>query len=137
MLRLRSMSSPTLSRIASVSLQSPTLAKPCLQLPNPTGTRLRFFFLRPLCVSSSSSASSPAVPQISHSSKCFDAADIQPYLSCCIPNKRLRVAVLLSGGVDSSVALRLLHAAGHSCTAFYLKIWFQVRFLVCVRVVQS
>jgi len=38
----------------------------------------------------------------------------------------LRVAVLVSGGVDSSVALRLLHAAGHHCTAFYLKIWFQV-----------
>lgn len=48
------------------------------------------------------------------------------HLSCCMPDKRLKVAVLLSGGVDSSVALRLLHAAGHSCTAFYLKIWFQV-----------
>lgn len=36
------------------------------------------------------------------------------------------MAVLVSGGVDSSVALRLLHAAGHRCTAFYLKIWFQV-----------
>ena len=23
------------------------------------------------------------------------------------------------------MALRLLHAAGHRCTAFYLKIWFQ------------
>ncbi|GMY16288.1 trna-specific 2-thiouridylase mnma [Fagus crenata] len=46
-----------------------------------------------------------------------------------MPNtKPLRVAVLLSGGVDSSVALRLLHAAGHSCTAFYLKIWFQEDF---------
>ncbi|KAI7990543.1 tRNA-specific 2-thiouridylase MnmA [Camellia lanceoleosa] len=43
-----------------------------------------------------------------------------------MPNQNLKVAVLLSGGVDSSVALRLLHAAGHSCTAFYLKIWFQV-----------
>ncbi|KAF5187377.1 tRNA-specific 2-thiouridylase MnmA [Thalictrum thalictroides] len=42
-----------------------------------------------------------------------------------MPGKRLKVAVLLSGGVDSSVALRLLHHAGHSCTAFYLKIWFQ------------
>ncbi|KZV34001.1 mitochondrial tRNA-specific 2-thiouridylase 1-like [Dorcoceras hygrometricum] len=42
--------------------------------------------------------------------------------------KPLNVAVLLSGGVDSSVALRLLHAAGHSCTAFYLKIWFQEDF---------
>lgn len=45
-----------------------------------------------------------------------------------MPNKRLSVAVLISGGVDSSVALRLLHAAGHSCTAFYLKIWFQEDF---------
>ncbi|KHN25243.1 GTPase Der [Glycine soja] len=43
-------------------------------------------------------------------------------------NSPLRVAVLVSGGVDSSVALRLLHAAGHSCTAFYLKIWFQEDF---------
>ena len=39
----------------------------------------------------------------------------------------LRVAVLLSGGVDSSLALRLLVAAGHRCRAFYLQIWFQVR----------
>ncbi|OIW05731.1 hypothetical protein TanjilG_23517 [Lupinus angustifolius] len=43
-------------------------------------------------------------------------------------NHNLRLAVLISGGVDSSVALRLLHAAGHSCTAFYLKIWFQEDF---------
>ncbi|XP_059431346.1 uncharacterized protein LOC132164799 [Corylus avellana] len=127
MLRLRPMSSPTLSRITSVHLQSPTHVRPFLQPRNPTGTRQRFIFLRTLCVSSSPS-SSPVVPLISHSSKSFDAADIQPYLSCCIPNKRLRVAVLLSGGVDSSVALRLLHAAGHSCTAFYLKIWFQEDF---------
>ncbi|CAH8312922.1 unnamed protein product [Eruca vesicaria subsp. sativa] len=42
-----------------------------------------------------------------------------------MPNQPLRVAVLLSGGVDSSVSLSLLHAVGHSCTAFYLKIWFQ------------
>ncbi|GAY46513.1 hypothetical protein CUMW_097640, partial [Citrus unshiu] len=42
--------------------------------------------------------------------------------------KGLKVAVLLSGGVDSSVALRLLNAAGHSCIAFYLKIWFQEDF---------
>ena len=39
--------------------------------------------------------------------------------------KKLRVAVLLSGGVDSSVALSLLRAAGHECVAFYLQIWFQ------------
>ncbi|GJP64900.1 hypothetical protein CLOP_g21839 [Closterium sp. NIES-67] len=61
-------------------------------------------------------------------------------LACCEPlsasgnsqqqqqQRPLRVAVLLSGGVDSSVALRLLHAAGHECEAFYLKIWFQEDF---------
>ena len=42
--------------------------------------------------------------------------------------KPLRVAVLLSGGVDSSVALALLRAAGHECVAFYLQIWFQEDF---------
>ncbi len=38
------------------------------------------------------------------------------------------MAVLLSGGVDSSLALRLLQAAGHVVTAFYLQIWFQEDF---------
>ncbi|OSX81066.1 hypothetical protein BU14_0027s0092, partial [Porphyra umbilicalis] len=33
------------------------------------------------------------------------------------------VAVLLSGGVDSSVALRRLLDAGHAVTPYYLKIW--------------
>ncbi|RRT63170.1 hypothetical protein B296_00042876 [Ensete ventricosum] len=56
------------------------------------------------------------------------AVDLEPYLGCSMPGRRLRVAVLLSGGVDSSTALRLIHAAGHDCTAFYLKIWFQVCF---------
>lgn len=37
----------------------------------------------------------------------------------------MNIAVLLSGGVDSSVALRLLHEQGHSVTAFYLKIWLE------------
>eukprot|EP00898_Chlorokybus_atmophyticus_P001134 jgi/Chlat1/2020/Chrsp158S00129 len=41
---------------------------------------------------------------------------------------KLKVAVLLSGGVDSSVALGLLHSAGHECVAYYLKIWFQEDF---------
>jgi tRNA-specific 2-thiouridylase len=40
----------------------------------------------------------------------------------------LRVAALFSGGVDSSLALQLLHAAGHQVTAFYLQIWFQEDF---------
>lgn len=37
----------------------------------------------------------------------------------------MKIAVLLSGGVDSSVALRLLHDQGHELTAFYLKIWLE------------
>eukprot|EP00891_Asterochloris_glomerata_P002989 jgi/Astpho2/2989/Aster-x1107 len=47
-------------------------------------------------------------------------------LQGCEPSAApLKVAVLLSGGVDSSLALHLLKAAGHNVTAFYLKIWFQ------------
>ena len=38
----------------------------------------------------------------------------------------MKIAVLLSGGVDSSVALRLAKEAGHKdITAFYLKIWLE------------
>jgi tRNA (5-methylaminomethyl-2-thiouridylate)-methyltransferase len=37
----------------------------------------------------------------------------------------MKIAVLLSGGVDSSVALKLLTDKGHDITAFYLKIWLQ------------
>jgi tRNA-specific 2-thiouridylase len=40
----------------------------------------------------------------------------------------MKIAVLLSGGVDSSVALRLLKKQGHDITAFYLKIWLQDEF---------
>ena len=38
----------------------------------------------------------------------------------------MRIAVLTSGGVDSSVALmRLVEEGGHDLTAFYLKIWLE------------
>ena len=38
-----------------------------------------------------------------------------------------RIAVLASGGVDSSVALaRLAEAGAHALTAFYLKIWLGI-----------
>lgn len=37
----------------------------------------------------------------------------------------MKIAVLLSGGVDSSVALSLLHREGHELTAYYLKIWLE------------
>jgi tRNA-specific 2-thiouridylase len=40
----------------------------------------------------------------------------------------MKIAVLLSGGVDSSVALNLLKEQGHDLTAFYLKIWLQDEF---------
>lgn len=37
----------------------------------------------------------------------------------------MTIAVLVSGGVDSSVSLRLLKEAGHPIEAFYLKIWLE------------
>lgn len=37
----------------------------------------------------------------------------------------MKIAVLTSGGVDSSVAVRLLQQQGHDVTAFYLKIWLE------------
>lgn len=37
----------------------------------------------------------------------------------------MNLAVLVSGGVDSAVALRLAQASGHTVTAFYLKIWLE------------
>lgn len=37
----------------------------------------------------------------------------------------MKIAMLVSGGVDSSVALRLLKDQGHDITAFYLKIWLE------------
>ena len=40
----------------------------------------------------------------------------------------MKIAVLLSGGVDSSVALKLLKEQDHDLTAFYLKIWLQDEF---------
>ena len=37
----------------------------------------------------------------------------------------MKIAVLVSGGVDSSLALALLKEQGHDLTAFYLKIWLE------------
>lgn len=37
----------------------------------------------------------------------------------------MKIAVLVSGGVDSTVVLRLLQEQGHDVTAFYLKIWLE------------
>jgi hypothetical protein len=60
----------------------------------------------------------------------LDAWCQDPFLiSGCEPGAApLRVAVLVSGGVDSSLALQLVTAAGHKATAFYLQIWFQEDF---------
>lgn len=82
--------------------------------------------LKPISFCLSTSA---VLPQF-QSQQCNSTVSVEPHhLSCCLPHRKgLKIAVLVSGGVDSSVALRLLHAAGHSCTAFYLKIWFQVCF---------
>lgn len=41
------------------------------------------------------------------------------------PGAEEEVAMLLSGGVDSSVALRLLQDQGYRIRAFYLKIWLE------------
>ncbi len=37
----------------------------------------------------------------------------------------MKIALLISGGVDSSLALKLLVDQGHKVTAFYLKIWLE------------
>lgn len=37
----------------------------------------------------------------------------------------MKIAVLVSGGVDSSVALKSLKDQGHDLTAFYIKIWLE------------
>lgn len=121
------------SAIATLSLnQFPSLCSlraPISQSLPHSHAKVRLLRLRPLCVSSSSAVSTHSPPRT-------DNVIDPKYLSCSLPEKKpLRVAVLVSGGVDSSVALRLLHAAGHSCTAFYLKIWFQVRACVCSTVV--
>ena len=40
----------------------------------------------------------------------------------------MKIAVLVSGGVDSSVALKILKDQGHDVTAFYIKIWMEDKF---------
>lgn len=110
------------SKFTSLQPQFPLLTSPTLLFPKPLSVSV----LASASVSASSTVLQP--PDSSKSSN----VDFPPYLSCSMPHKPLKVAVLLSGGVDSSVALRLLHAAGHSCVAFYLKIWFQVCSFVLV-----
>lgn len=111
------------SLLIQSSLVSVPLKPQAFVAPRPV---LKALATRPFSVSAAASSSTST----SSFAKSSNGSDIEPrLLSCTMPHERrsLRVAVLLSGGVDSSVALRLLHAAGHRCTAFYLKIWFQVR----------
>ena len=55
--------------------------------------------------------------------KCFSDIPIKRCPCRCEPEQaRLKIALLLSGGVDSSLALKLLLAAGHDVTAFYLQV---------------
>lgn len=42
-----------------------------------------------------------------------------------MPEIKQKIAVLVSGGVDSSVSLALLKEAGHDVTAYYMKIWLE------------
>ena len=51
-------------------------------------------------------------------------APLHPHLAW--PAAEQEVALLLSGGVDSSVALHQLLSAGHRVRAFYLRIWLEV-----------
>lgn len=75
--------------------------------------------------------SSPVVPAaVDFHIPPVDTWGQHPFLmsSCEADAAPLRVAVLVSGGVDSSLALKLVTAAGHQATAFYLQIWFQEDF---------
>ncbi len=79
----------------------------------------------------------PLSPSASHELNrekecCFNGGDHESHhiiaggdLSSCWPNAGNEVAVLISGGVDSSVALRILKSRGYSLRAFYLKIWLE------------
>jgi len=79
----------------------------------------------------------PAAPAAADAAPPLVAPPPRPYtewlppaaLAACEPSAApLRVAVLLSGGVDSALALNAAVAAGHAVTAFYLQIWFQEDF---------
>ncbi|RLN40302.1 tRNA-specific 2-thiouridylase MnmA [Panicum miliaceum] len=98
--------------------------RPLLNPKPPTRSRLLQRTFRAL---SSSAPHATAAPSTAGAG---EAVEVEEHLTRCAAAGRapLQVAVLVSGGVDSSVALRLLHAAGHRCTAFYLKIWFQEDF---------
>ena len=83
----------------------------------------------------SSSSSSPLLAEdLALEGRALWRRERSRVLSGCEPGgenknrKKLKVALLMSGGVDSSVALHLLTEAGHDVWPFYLKIWFEEDF---------
>uniref|UniRef100_A0A0D9VQ46 tRNA-5-taurinomethyluridine 2-sulfurtransferase n=1 Tax=Leersia perrieri TaxID=77586 RepID=A0A0D9VQ46_9ORYZ len=120
-----------LRAVSTLPALRPLLARSTLLLnPRPL-LRSRPPPRRPFRTISSSAPPTAFPPSSSSGAKDFGDVDLgeERFLRCAEAGRApLRVAVLVSGGVDSSVALRLLHAAGHRCTAFYLKIWFQEDF---------
>ena len=72
-------------------------------------------FAVPVAVDPSHAAPTPAIS--------FPTPAQLPLLTHSFPSEE--VAVLLSGGVDSSVALHLLQQQGYKPHAFYLKIWLE------------
>jgi len=62
---------------------------------------------------------------ISREKKLTEITDPSTTSSLGSDNKKPTVALLLSGGVDSSVAFRLLLEQGYNVTPFYLKIWLE------------
>ncbi|CAJ1964114.1 unnamed protein product [Cylindrotheca closterium] len=64
-------------------------------------------------------------PESSLLEETADAAPSTNHQKTTVNGQAKRVALLLSGGVDSSVALHLLLQQGYSVTPFYLKIWLE------------
>eukprot|EP00190_Bangiopsis_sp_CCMP1999_P003893 CAMPEP_0198736024 /NCGR_PEP_ID=MMETSP1475-20131203/63044_1 /TAXON_ID= ORGANISM="Unidentified sp., Strain CCMP1999" /NCGR_SAMPLE_ID=MMETSP1475 /ASSEMBLY_ACC=CAM_ASM_001111 /LENGTH=569 /DNA_ID=CAMNT_0044499769 /DNA_START=33 /DNA_END=1742 /DNA_ORIENTATION=- len=78
-------------------------------------------FLAPSRANSFSNVIKTLQKQLSESK----SADVQQGRQLIVDRQGEDVAVLLSGGVDSSVALRLLLEQGYNPRPFYLKIWLE------------
>lgn len=81
---------------------------------------------QPLDSSASSTTEQPAPPSSSVTISDSTAVRTAPAMSTAATGPRQdEVAVLLSGGVDSSLALKLLKDQGVPVRAYYLKIWLE------------